>query len=74
MERMEEYADRKKNLAMRMLALSQLDPSLYAEMLKVLPDELSQQVRERVEGMKILCPDNEPMQTLARYAERAEGG
>jgi len=71
MERMEEYSDRKKNLALRMMALSRLDPALYDELLKVLPADLSEQVKEHVESMKILCQvENEtPVQTLSRYAE-----
>lgn len=71
MERMETYEDRKKNLALRMMALSRVDPALYDDMLKVLPVELSQQVQEHVESMKILCQvDAEsPLQTLAKHAE-----
>lgn len=71
MKRMKEYEDGRKNLALRMMALSQLDPALYEEMLKVLPVELSHQVREHVESMKILCQveSESPAITLAKYAE-----
>lgn len=73
MKRLSSYDDRKKNLAHRMLALSKLDPSLYEEMLSILPEELSQQVQERIEGMSILMENHPPMKTLQQASEKANG-
>jgi len=71
MKRMEKYEDNKKNLALRMMALSTVDPVLYEELLGAMPADLSEHVKDRVEGLKILFPleGEAPMQSLAKYAE-----